>query len=90
MAKETLPTKLEVAVWDLTESITKLRVSQDMLIDQQKKTNTLLDQLVKANTAFLGTLTVFLDQDHRLKLDQERKRNEHAKSLEPTKGDLIY
>lgn len=69
----------------------------DLMIDEtarlrttQNRTNELLQKLVQANTDFLGTLTTFLDFDHRLKVEQERKREEQAKSMEPSPHDLRY
>lgn len=83
MGKEEIPSRLEIAIAGLDDTFKKL-------IDEQAKTNRLLDQLIKADHAFIGTLTSFLDLDHRLKLEQERKRDEQARSLAPTKHDFLY
>ena len=84
MGKETeILSGLRIDIQALNENIKHL-------IKYQLITNNLLEQLVRANQAFLGTLTSFLDLDHRLKMDQERKRLEQAKSVEPTKHDLLY
>jgi len=83
MAKETPPTKIEIELMKLNESISNQT-------KEQARTNELLKKLVDANKEFLSTLTSFLDQDHRTKLDLALKKMEQAKSMETTEFDLRY
>lgn len=78
------------AITKLTAAIERLDQSVSALYKQQVETNERLRKLVEVNTAFLGTLTTFLDLDNRMKRDRERKDLEQAKTRIPTPADLLY
>jgi hypothetical protein len=83
---ETLDAKLEVLLDDLCNA----SLSASALIKKQDATNGLLMELIAVNKQFISTLTSFLKEDHKVKVEEEKKKSEQARQLEPSKDDLRY
>jgi len=85
-ALEALEVKFQVAL----EEMCNTTISISALIKKQDATNGLLRELVDANKQFISTLTSFLKEDHKIKVDREKNSLEQSRDRIPTPGDLRY
>jgi len=85
-ALEALDVKFQLVL----EEMCNTTISVSALIKKQDATNGLLRELIDTNKQFISTLTSFLKEDHKVKVDREKNALEQARERIPTPGDLRY
>jgi hypothetical protein len=81
---------LDVKFQTVLDEMCNTTISISHLIKKQDATNGLLRELVDVEKQFISTLTSFLKEDHKIKVDREKTSLEQARERIPTPGDLRY
>ncbi|HET6453485.1 MAG TPA: hypothetical protein VFI02_03695 [Armatimonadota bacterium] len=83
---DALDARFQVAI----EEMGNVTISLSALIKKQDATNGLIRELIDTNKQFISTLTSFLKEDHKIKVDREKSALEQARERLPTPDDLRY